>query len=111
MGGGCQHVDRGPGVTDFKAKTNQQVLAELRMHSVRSQLRVRRLKWLKCIGQHVNDSACLVAALCAPVHGASPLLPSGHVRDEANPQLKQLDEDIQALATQVPALATAYANE
>eukprot|EP00971_Amphidinium_carterae_P275061 5457608-Amphidinium_carterae.1 len=24
MGGGCEHVDRGEGVTDFRAKTNQQ---------------------------------------------------------------------------------------
>eukprot|EP00971_Amphidinium_carterae_P308604 6132468-Amphidinium_carterae.1 len=63
------------------------------MHSVSSQLRVRRLNWQRSMGQHVSDSACLVAAPCMPVNGASPLLESGHLSDEAGPLLKQFDAD------------------
>jgi hypothetical protein len=66
----------------------------LKIDTIYSTLRVRRLQWLQTIASSLSDALPLLAVLCAPMGNVAQLDETGEPTEQANPWLKQWYADL-----------------
>ena len=86
--------------TKYKALSNQEIRQRLRIHTVSSELRYRRLSWLQSLASSGSKASSTFAALCGTTvwEQSEELDRDGNLSSSSNPWLRQFFQDLQILA-------------